>query len=281
MATNSIADLEHDARRVRATCVQMAFDGRHGHLKSAISCIDLVVALYGRFLNVSAADPSAPDRDRFLFSKGHAITALYATFALHGFIEPQELGSYAATGSRLPDHPCKHSLPLLEISSGSLGHGLGMATGILYGMQMDGKGGRVVTLMSDGECNEGTVWEAAMFAVGHKMNRLLAIVDNNDLQAVGRTSELMGASTIEDKFRGFGWAVRVIDGNAMAQIVDALAAFPFADDRPSVIVAKTKPGAGISFMEDKLVWHYRVPSPEDLQAALSELGVRPIHKGDA
>lgn len=272
-------ELRRRARRLRATCIRMAHDGREGHLKSTLSCIDLLAVLYSGWLRVSPATTRDPNRDRFLLSKGHAVTALYAVLADRGFIDPAILGSYAKPGSPLPNHACRHALAQLEISSGSLGHGLGMGAGMLYGMRMDKHDGRVVVLMSDGECNEGSVWESAMFAAAHRMDRLVAIVDNNNMQAVGRTDELTGHTSFEEKFRAFGWAARTIDGNDVEQIAKALAAVPFESGRPTAIIARTVAGAGVSFMEDQLLWHYRVPSADDLERALAELGEAPLHLG--
>lgn len=274
----SVSQLEEKARRIRATCVQMAFDGREGHLSSALSCTDLLVALYNGWLNVTPDDPHNPNRDRFYFSKGHACTALYAVLAERGFLPVQSLSTYAKTNSALPNHACRHALPVLEVSSGSLGHGLGIATGALYGLRLDGSQARAVVLMSDGECNEGSVWEAAMFAAAHRLDRLLAIVDNNGLQAVGRSDELMGHTSLEEKFRAFGWSPRTINGNSMAEIRTALADVPLAPGRPSAIIAKTRGGFGVDFMEDQVLWHYRTPSPDDLRHALSQLGRAPLYK---
>ena len=265
------------ASRVRATCFQMSHDSREGHLKSALSCTDLLVALFHGFLHLSPDDPKAPDRDRFYFSKGHACMALYATMASRGFLPSQLLGTYAQSGSPLQDHPCKHLLPLLEMSSGSLGHGLGIATGALYGLRLDGNPARAIVLMSDGECNEGSVWESAMFAAAHKLDRLLAIVDYNGIQAVGRSDELMGHTSLEGKFRAFGFAARTIAGNDLESIVRALAEFPFEPGRPSAIIARTTSGAGVRFAEDQVLWHYRVPNDEELARALAELGENPLH----
>lgn len=255
----------------------MAHDGKEGHLSSALSCVDLLVALYHHWLNVFPDNPTCPDRDRFFFSKGHACTALYAVLADCGFIPKEWLGRYARPDSPLPNHPCVHALPILESSSGSLGHGLGIATGVLYGLKLDGIGARAVVLMSDGECNEGSVWEAAMFAAAKRLGNLLAIVDYNGIQAVGRTDEIMGHTSLKDKFLAFGWATRVVNGNSMSDIIDALDDVPYDRDRPSALIAKTVGGAGISFMEDQVLWHYRVPSAEELERALQELGDIPIH----
>lgn len=269
--------LQRKARALRATCVQLAHDGREGHLNGALSCIDILIALYYHWLNVSPDDPKRPERDRFIFSKGHACTALYAVLADKGFIPKELLARYAQNDSPLPSHPCIHALPLLECSAGSLGHGLGMASGLAYGLKLDGNSARAAALISDGECNEGSTWEAAMFAAAKKLDNLLLVVDYNGVQSVGRSDELMGHTSLEEKFRAFGWEARTVDGLDTAALIEVLATFPFAAGRPSAIIAKTRAGAGVSFMEDQVLWHYRVPSDDDLARALAELGEAPIH----
>ena len=197
----SIAQLEQKARKVRASCVQMAFDGREGHLSSALSCTDLLVALYNGWLNVSPDAPKAPDRDRFYFSKGHACTALCAALADAGFMPKQTLSSYGKTDSPLPNHS------LLGVRAAASWKAAPAASvmdsvsppGALYGLRLDNNPARAVVLMSDGECNEGSVWESAMFAAAQKLGNLLAIVDNNGLQAVGRSDVLMGHTSLEEK----------------------------------------------------------------------------------
>lgn len=268
--------LEKKARELRATVVQLAHDGREGHLNGALSCMEILVALYYWWLKVSPSEPKRPDRDRFIFSKGHACSAYYAVLADRGFFPKDWLSRYAQGESPLPSHPCIHALPLLECSSGSLGHGLGVGAGMSYGLRLDGVDCRVVALISDGECNEGSIWEAATFAAANRLDGLLAIVDYNGIQSVGRSDELMGYTSLEEKFQAFGWATRVINGNSISDTVEALNDFPFERGRPSAIIAKTKAGAGVSFMEDQVLWHYRVPSDEDLQRALSELDATPI-----
>ena len=275
--TINVAELKQRSRRVRATCVQMAFDGKHGHLGSALSCVDVLVALYGRFLKVSTDAPGDIDRDRFILSKGHACAALYAVLAERGFIPTSWLANYAKADGPLAVHPCKHALPLLECSSGSLGHGLGIAAGMLYGHRLDGRDTRAVVLMSDGECNEGSVWESAMFAAAQRLENLLAIVDYNGIQAVGRADDIMGHTDLAAKFRAFGWGAMTIDGNDMADVLRALEALPLEPGRPSAIVARTRKGAGVPFMEDQVLWHYRVPSADDLAAAIQALGETPLH----
>lgn len=274
----NIGELEQKARSIRATCVQMAYDGEEGHLKGALSCVDILVCLYNRWLRIDKHNPRKSDRDRLFFSKGHSCTALYAVLADCGFVKKEDLFLYAKPNSPFPIHPCNYALPILEISSGSLGHGLGIAAGSLYGLRLDGINARGAVLMSDGECNEGSVWEAAMFAAAQKLDRLLAIVDYNRVQSVGRTDDLMGHTSLEDKFRSFGWAARTVNGNKISEIIANLDQFPFESSKPSALIAQTVAGAGVSFMEDDVLWHYRKPSKEELEKALQELGSKPIHK---
>jgi len=269
--------MEGIARAIRATCVQLAHDGKEGHLNGALSSVDLLVALYYDWLRVRPESPKAPNRDRFLFSKGHACTSLYAVLAERGFFPKADLLRYARDATPLPSHPCVHALPLLECSAGSLGHGLGVATGRSYGLRLDGSLARVAVLLSDGECNEGSTWEAAMFAAANRLDNLLAVVDYNRIQSVGRTDELNGFTSFEDKFQAFGWAARTIDGHDYTEILNALNAVPFQSGRPSAIIARTTAGRGVSFMEDQVLWHYRTPSDDDLARALAELDAAPIH----
>lgn len=269
-----IESLQKKARQIRATCVQMAFDGKEGHLSSALSYVDILTALYYGWLKISPNDKKNMDRDRFVLSKGHGCASLYVALADCGFVPRAQLRTYNCDGSVFPNHPCVYALPILEYASGSLGHGLGVATGMLYGLRIKGSPARAVVLMGDGECNEGSVWESAMFAAAQKLDKLLAIVDYNGIQAVGRSDELMGHTALDEKFRSFGWGVRVVDGSDMAQVVAALDAFPFEIGKPSVIVAKTR--MGVSFMEGDVLWHYRKPSADELARALAELGEDPL-----
>ena len=271
----TIEQLKKKARQVRATCIQMAYDGQEGHLSSSLSYVDVLVALYYTFLKVDPACPKNSDRDRFILSKGHGCTALYAVLADLGFFPKSWIPTYNRENSHLPNHPCIHALPLLETSAGSLGHGLGIATGMLYGLRLRHSPVRTVVLLGDGECNEGSVWEASMFASAHCLENLLAIVDYNGIQAVGRSDEIMGHTALKDKFRSFGWGAITLDGHDMTAIVAALKRFPFEKGRPSAIIAKTK--MGVSFMENDVMWHYRKPSEDDLRRALCELNEQPIN----
>lgn len=277
--TEKIIKLENNSKIIRATAIKMAVDAKESHLSSALSCTDILNVLFAEHLEFPNGGLNAnPDRNRFIMSKGHACSSLYAVMALYGVIPVSMLKTYATTDSPLPNHPCKHALPKLEISSGSLGHGLGIAAGMLYGLRMDGKyKPRVFVLMSDGECNEGSVWEAAMFAAANKLGNLIAIVDNNGTQAVGRCDELMGHTCLEEKFKSFGWEAVTISGNSTGKLLDTLDSMPLSKTKPSAIIAKTVAGAGVSFIENKQEWFYRTPTRADLDAAVNELGVEPLN----
>ena len=218
----------------------MSHEGREGHLGGALSCVDILVALYYHWLDVYPEDPNSKVRDRFFFSKGHACSALYAVLADCGFIPIEWLSTYNQLGSHLHLHPCKYALPVLEMSAGSLGHGLGIASGVMYGLKMDQKQSRAVVLMSDGECNEGSVWESAMFARAQSLDHLLVIVDYNGTQSIGMTDDIMGHTSLEEKFISFGWAAQTVDGNDIAALITALDQFPFVKGQPSAIIAKPK-----------------------------------------
>lgn len=273
--TDDLQSLEKEARAIRATCMQMAFDGREGHLSASMTYADVLVALYRCWMRPADA-ATGRSADRFILSKGHGCTALYAMLAACGRIPKESLALYNHPGGPLPNHPCEHALPEIEMSAGSLGHGLGVATGMLYGLRLRGDGARIAVLLGDGECNEGSVWEAAMFAAAQKLDNLLAIVDYNGIQAVGRSDDLMGHTDLAAKFRAFGWAAETIDGHDMEAIMDALSRVPFTPGRPTAIIMKTR--MGVSFMEGDVVWHYRKPSADDLARALAELDAAPIHK---
>ncbi len=271
-------DLKKLAGKIRATCVKMAFDAKETHVSSALSCVEILTVLFGGFLNYcDGAKSNRSERDRFIMSKGHGCSALYAAMAAFGIIPRETLKGYSRTDSSLPNHPCKHALSYLEISSGSLGHGLGIAAGILYGLRLENNlKSRAVVLMSDGECNEGSIWEAAMFAAAQKLGNLVAIVDHNGSQAVGASYALMGFTSLEQKFRSFGWEAISVNGNDVGALIDALNKLPLLTGKPTAIIANTVSGAGVSFMEKNQVWFYRSPSKDDLDKALLEIGEEPL-----
>jgi transketolase len=233
--------------------------------------------MYYCWLRESTPGAAVDTRDRLILSKGHACSSLYAVMADAGIIPVEWLNQYATGDSHLPSHPCIHMLPALDASAGSLGHGLGIASGRSYALRLKKSTARVAVILSDGECNEGSIWEAAMFAAAQKLDNLLAVVDYNRIQSVGRTDELTGHTSFADKFRAFGWSVRSVDGHDIRQLRDALDAFPFESGKPSAIIATTVAGKGVTFMEDQVLWHYRVPSDDDLRRALAELNASPLH----
>jgi transketolase len=264
-----LADL---ARRVRAHTLRMVHRAKASHVGSCFSMTDLLAVLYGAVLRVDPARPDWDDRDRFVLSKGHGAAAIYATLAECGFFPVAWLDTYCADGSRLAGHISHHGVPGVEVSSGSLGHGLSLACGMALAGQRDGRTYRVFALLSDGECDEGSVWEAALFAAHHRLDNLVVLVDYNKIQSFGIVKEVLGLEPFAAKWQAFGWAVREIDGHDIGQILDTLRAVPFEVGRPSVVLAHTVKGKGVSFMEDRLLWHYRSPDGAQLEQALAELG---------
>ena len=268
----SIEAMEATARRVRGRIIRMSHGAGAHHLGSCLSCVDVLIAIYWRALRIHPAAPEAEDRDRLILSKGHAAAALYAVLSARGFFEDAVLDTYNGDGSKLMEHPTP-GLPGVEAATGSLGHGLPISLGLALGARIRGRDTRVFTVMSDGECNEGSNWEAAMMAPAQKLSNLTAVIDFNKWQATGRSREVLALDPLVDKWRAFGWAAEEIDGHDMTALADRLAA-PASDDRPRVFIAHTIKGRGVSFMEDDNNWHYRLPKAEDVEAAERELGLR-------
>jgi transketolase len=260
------------ARRVRRDVLRMVHRARASHVGTCLSIADLLAVLYADVLRVDPARPDAPQRDRFLLSKGHGGAALYAVLAERGFFPAAWLDDYCADGSRLAGHATHHGVPGVEVSTGSLGHGLPIACGMALSAKRTVRPGRVVALLSDGECDEGSTWEAALFAPQHRLDNLVAIVDYNGIQSFGRVADVLDLEPLADKWRAFRWSVREVDGHDHAALARTFAALPFEAGRPSAIVARTVKGKGVPFMEDDLAWHYRSPSDEQLAAALAALG---------
>lgn len=245
--------------------------GHAGHLGGAMSAIDIITALYFDVMNIDPARPDWPERDRFLLSAGHKAMGQYAVLAERGFFDRSLLDTYDAMNTALGGHPDMHKCPGVEANTGALGHGLSISVGTALGLRLSGFGSRVFTIMGDGELPEGSNWEAAAAAAHHKVSNLVAVVDNNGMQISGRVSDVMNMAPIAGKFEAFGWAAREINGNDMAEVVQALDATPFEADKPSVIVAHTTKAKGISFAEDKLPYHFWKPAPGELEQAVSEL----------
>jgi transketolase len=264
-------DLSELAKRIRKHCVCMTGKANASHIGSSLSAADILAVLYAKALRFDPQRPDWPDRDRFILSKGHGCAALYAVLAECGFFPMEWLDNYYQNGSPLAGHATHKNIPGVEVSTGSLGHGLALGIGMALAAKRDSSAYRVFCLLSDGECDEGSTWEAALFAPHHKLDNLLAIVDYNKIQSLGTVKEVMDLEPLAAKWRAFGWAVRELDGHDIVSLEEALTKVPYEPDRPSCIVAHTVKGKGVSFMEDKLLWHYRAPRGDDLERALAEL----------
>ena len=269
-------DLDLIAREIRGRLVELSHRRGMPHLGSALSCVDMLVELYWRQLRVDSARPDDPDRDVFILSKGHAAPALYVTLARRGFFPEDWLETIGSAGSRLAEQPSPGCVPGLEAATGSLGHGLPLGVGLALAEQIRSRAARrVVVLMSDGECNEGSVWEAAMMAPARGLDRLMAIVDHNKWQATGRTADVLAVAPLAEKFAAFGWSTHEVDGHDFGALSERLGALPDSSGRPVAVVAHTIKGRGISFMEDDNNWHYRIPNQAEVDAARQELGLVP------
>lgn len=270
-AQSGACPLKARATRIRRLSLEMVTRARASHIGSALSIADIVAVLYGEVMRYDAADPAWPDRDRLLLSKGHACVAIYAALADAGFFPPAQLEDYGRDGSVFMNH-ISHKVPGVEFSTGSLGHGLPFGTGKALAAKRRGRDWRTFVLLGDGEMAEGSNWEAMMFAAHHQLDNLVGIIDYNKLQSITTVAKTLGLEPLADKIAAFGWSVREIDGHDHRAIADALSAAPWEQGKPSMLVAHTIKGKGVSFMEDQVAWHYRNPSDEHLALALSELG---------
>lgn len=271
MKINDIDELYKIAKEVRKDVITMAYKASSSHVGSCLSIADIMVVLYHRILNINNNNISDGTRDKFILSKGHSSSMLYAVLASKGFIDKEILETYCMDGSHLSGHPKMKALPGIEVSSGSLGHGLGLGCGIALGDKAVGRDSKCVVLMGDGECEEGSVWEAAMFASSRKLNNLIAVIDNNELQGLGRVKEVTGLYSLKEKWKSFNWNVIEINGHDYQEIFDAFnKAYEFSD-RPTVIIAHTVKGKGVSFMEDRLEWHYKSPDLQQYNLAIEEV----------
>jgi transketolase len=275
MKERDITHCRNLAKRIRIKAVDMVHGANSAHIGGSLSMADILGALYGSFLRLDPARPKWEGRDRFILSKGHACAGLYAALAFRGYFPEDWLDTFYRDGGRLAGHATSSGVPGIEFSTGSLGHGLPVAAGMAYAAKLDCQSYRTVALLSDGECDEGSTWEAALFAPQYCLDNLLVIVDYNKIQSLGHTKEVLDLDPFADKWRAFGWAVEEVDGHDMPALLDALARFPLARRKPSCLIAHTVKGKGVSFMEDKLLWHYRNPSRAERDAAVAELEARP------
>lgn len=267
-----IEAIEVNAARMRRDIVEMIAAAGSGHPGGSLSAADIVAALFFGIMTHDPARPEAPERDRFVLSKGHAAPVLYAALAQAGYFGREHLVTLRRLGSLLQGHPDSKKTPGVEVSTGSLGQGLSIACGIALGLGLERSDDRTVyCLLGDGECQEGQVWEAAMFAAHEALDNVVAIVDRNGLQIDGACTEVMCLGEIEAKFAAFGWEVATCDGHDIASIIDAVRRVREAEMRPGVVVASTVKGKGVSFMEGEAGWHGRAPSAEETEIALHEL----------
>ena len=270
------SEVSAKAQALRQDIIAMLTEAGSGHPGGSLSAADIVATLYfGGVLKHDAAQPDDPARDRFVLSKGHAAPVLYAALAEAGYIETSELATLRKLGSRLQGHPDSKKLPGVEVSTGSLGQGLSIATGLAAGLGRQTPAPCVFCLLGDGEIEEGQVWEAALFAAHLKPSNLVAIIDNNDLQIDGHCSALVGLTNIAQRFSAFGWQVLEVDGHDVAALHQALTKAKEAADGPYAIVAHTVKGKGVSFMEDQVGWHGKAPNAEQAAQAFEELGGAP------
>ncbi|MFZ0414496.1 MAG: transketolase [Candidatus Acidiferrales bacterium] len=272
-ATSIMSDsqgLNDLARAIRIHVLRMTYLAKSSHIGSSFSIVELLAVLYGRILRVDPYNVDWADRDRFLLSKGHACAALYATLAEKRFFPKHWLDAFYRDGSRMAGH-ATHSVPGVDVSTGSLGHGLSLACGMALTGKRESRPFRVFTLLSDGECDEGSTWEAILFAGHHQLDNLVAIVDYNKIQSLGSVGEVLNLDPLAQKWTACRWNVREVDGHNVEEVERALLQIPFDAGHPSCLIAHTTKGRGASFMENQLLWHYRAPNEREFDQALEEL----------
>jgi transketolase len=268
---NYLAILNERARDIKKLILKAACRQKAHHIGTSLSMADILAVLYFGIMNFSAANASDPDRDRFVLSKGHGALGLYSALSVKDLMSESEfMDNFNADGGRLGVHPDFGSMPGIEISSGSLGHGLSIGAGMALAAKMDGRAYQVFVMLGDGELNEGAVWEGVLFAAHHRLDNLIAIIDYNRWQAFGRTDEVMGLDPLPEKWQAFGWDVKTINGHDVGEIYDALKKAKAATGRPTVIIANTKKGKG-AYFEDTLESHYHCISEEELEKILSRI----------
>ncbi len=267
-----IEELEDVARNLRGDVLRMLAAACSGHTGGSLSAVEIITSLYFCKMRHNPRDPSWPDRDRFVLSKGHGAPVLYAALAKCGYFDPDLLKTLRCLGSTLQGHPDMKSTPGIDVSTGSLGQGLSLANGMALALRLDGRPARVYALMGDGEIQEGQIWEAAMAAAHYRLDNLCGVVDNNGLQIDGCVEDVMGLGSIADKWAAFGWNVFCVNGHSFKEILDALDQAERFKGKPSVIVAQTLKGKGCSFCEGKVEYHGVAPSVEELECGLTELG---------
>jgi transketolase len=269
LTAEALAERRRMAVAIRRQVIEQSLAADVGHIGSALSIAEMLAATWGGVLREPGTD--APSRDRFVLAKGHAALALYAAMRWRRLIDEADLARYCEDGSPYAVHP-EFGLPGVEVGTGSLGQGLSVASGLAWSLRRRGDAGRVFVLMSDAECNEGQVWEAAMFAAQHRLDNLVALIDLNGMQALGPTTDILDMRPMADRWRAFGWHAVDVDGHDLAGLHSALTVGIDGRSGPAVVVCRTVLGRGVSFMEGRLEWHYRNLSPDLAAAALREIG---------
>ena len=259
------------ARKLRSHSLRMISRAKTSHIGSCLSVADILAVLYGRVLRVDPKRPALPTRDRLIVSKGHAAAIVYAAVAEAGFMPVERLEEFARNGGQLYGHVTHGGVPGIEMSSGSLGHGLPVGAGMALTGKRAGEPWRVFVVMSDGELDEGSNWEAMLFAGHHQLDNLTIIIDYNKIQSLDWVEKTLRLEPLADKFRAFGWSVREVDGHDVKELSSVLGMVPLEPGRPNAIIANTIKGKGVSWMEGKVVWHYKQPTPDELVTALEEI----------
>lgn len=259
------------AKKIRIHALKMANSGGGSHIGSSLSIADILAVLYDSILKFNPKNPKWEDRDRFILSKGHAGAAVYAVLSESGFFPTSKLDTHYKDGSDLSGHVSHKNVPGVELSTGSLGHGLNVGVGMAKAGLMENRTHRIFVLLSDGECDEGTVWEAAMFAAHHKLDNLTAIIDYNKIQSLDSTENTLGLEPFQDKWKSFGWSVIEINGHDHNELLTTFESLPKKQKNPTVIICHTTKGKGVSFMENSVLWHYRCPKGDEFKSALQEL----------
>jgi len=268
--SNGVQELEIKARQIRRDLLDVVYNSKAGHIGGSLSSTDILTSLYYNVLNINVKDIKDPNRDRFILSKGHIAEALYCILADKGFFDKEKLKTYSKYGSTLIGHP-NNKNPGIEVNTGSLGHGLPIAIGIALAGKLDKKDYRVFTLMGDGEQAEGSIWEGAMAAANYKLDNIIGIIDRNGLQISGTTEEVMALGDLKGKWTSFGWEVVEVDGNSIEELLKVFNKVPMREGKPTMIIAKTVKGKGISFMENVAKWHHGVLTEEEYKQAIREL----------
>ncbi|MHB0870032.1 MAG: transketolase [Chloroflexota bacterium] len=267
----TILHLEKQAMAIRRAVVNMVYGAGSGHLGGSLSAADILAALYFHQLRIDPSRPRWPGRDRFILSKGHAAPALYAALAMRGFLPESELATLRQLDSRLQGHPDRNKTPGVEMTAGALGHGVSIGVGLALAATLNGEDYRTYVMLGDGELQAGVVWEGAMTAAKYHLENLTAVLDFNGVQLDGMVADIMPLEPVADKWRAFGWHVLEIDGHNMRQILEALDLAPKIHAKPTIVIARTVKGKGVSFMEHKSAWHGRAPTKEQYEQAMTEL----------